>query len=171
MANISAELGLASSIESMAAMLEAEREIYRTFCNYLLLVDCHQQYERACHECFAPHAEIIYRMASGPPTIFNGPQQFLAYLESHARSGTQMSAHVMGQSVITWSDGKPRLSAYITAWHWLAINKATGDSRPADWTTIGFAEDDFEYIAGRWLISRRSVKPAAGLVAMGSATA
>lgn len=79
-----------------------------------------------------------------------------------------MSAHVLGQSTIRWNNGKPRISAYVTAWHWLSSNKEAGDSRPADWTTIGFAEDEFEKFDDRWLISRRSVKPAAGLAALGS---
>ena len=37
-------------------------------------------------------------MASGSALIFHGRNEFLDYLESHARPTTQMSAHVLGQS-------------------------------------------------------------------------
>ena len=163
------EFAQTSSGQLSLATLQAERAIYRTFCNYLFFVDRDKQYERACIECFKSDAKITYHMASGSALIFHGRNEFLDYLESHARPTTQMSAHVLGQSRIHWINGKPRISAYITAWHWLSANEEAGDLRPADRTTIGFAEDDFENVEGNWLISRRSVKPAAGLVAAGSA--
>ncbi|MEV4364137.1 nuclear transport factor 2 family protein [Nonomuraea sp. NPDC049625] len=84
------------------------------------------------------------------------------------RRRQQMVAHVLGQIAIEWDTGRPRVSAYATVWHWYQANPAQGDLRPADWTTIGLVEDDFEQYDGRWLIARRKVRPVAGLVATGS---
>lgn len=43
-----------------------------------------------------------------------------------------------------------------------------GQNRPADFVTIGYSEDDFKLVGGRWLIARRVVKPVAGLVTAGA---
>ncbi|MEV6925140.1 nuclear transport factor 2 family protein [Dactylosporangium sp. NPDC051485] len=150
--------------EHMLAILEAEREIYRTFVHFFHLVDT-RQYERVAEECFTPHAEIEYHV----PNLhrFSGRDAFTGYLLAHVESRSQMVAHVIGQRVIHWNNGQPHLEAYATVWHWHTAHAMKGVLRPADWTTIGHVADDFERVNGQWLIARRIVTPVGGLVAAG----
>ncbi|MEW9553330.1 nuclear transport factor 2 family protein [Nonomuraea sp. NPDC050783] len=154
-----------TSHETLLATLAAEREIHQTFLRFFRLVDT-RQYERLGEECFTPDALIEYHVPA--PQRFNGRDEFTAFMLDGPRRRQQMVAHVLGQTAIEWDAGRPRVSAYATVWHWYRANAAQGDLRPADWTTIGLVEDDFEQYDGRWLIARRNVRPVAGLVAAGS---
>ncbi|TMR33396.1 nuclear transport factor 2 family protein [Nonomuraea zeae] len=156
---------MSSSNETLLATIEAEREIYRTFLRFFRLVDT-RQFERLGEECFTPDAVIEYHLPA--PHRFNGRAEFTAYMLDGPRRRQQMVAHVLGQIAIEWEAGRPSVSAYATVWHWYQANASQGDLRPADWTTIGLVEDDFEQFEGRWLIARRTVSPITGLVAAGS---
>ena len=146
----------------------AERAIYQTFCDYLTFVDNGQDYPRAVRS-FSEDASIEYHMNGGAPLTFNGRENFLSYLEGQPSNlHFESCVHVVGQVAIQWTDRTPKLSAYVTAWHWFSQNKHLGKARPADWPTIGFVEDEFQFRDRRWLISRRVLRPAAGLVATGS---
>jgi hypothetical protein len=146
----------------------AEPLIHRTFVNYLSFVDTGQDY-RSAVKSFSKHAVIEYQMNGERPMKFQGRDEFLAYLEGQANTDLKFEgcAHALGQYEIRWLDKKPRLSAYVTAWHWFERNRHLGTHRPADWTTIGFVTDDFDFVEGQWLIARRTLRPAAGLVATG----
>jgi hypothetical protein len=56
----------------------------------------------------------------------------------------------------------------VTVWQWFLGKKNLGKDRPADFVAVGYSEDEFECAQGKWLISRRVVKPVAGLVAAGA---
>lgn len=158
------ELGQVGSSEQFIATWNAEREAYSTFCDYLTAVDDHMQCERA-GACFTEDAEITYDMKD-QPMVFLGRREFIGYLEG-VKQVLAASAHVVGSHRFGWHHGRLRISAYVTAWHWFHENSHLGDERPADFTTVGYAMDEFTWVAGIWLISRRLVKPAAGLVAFG----
>jgi hypothetical protein len=162
------ELGQMSSTESFLMTMRAEREIYKTFCSYFSLLDNDQQYARIASECFTPDAEITYAMLDGPPVIFRGRDELTAYQTKLSGPTMQMHVHVVGQVLIEWVNSQPKLSAHVTAWHWLVANAHLGKLRSADWTTIGIVEDHFEQCESKWLICRRAVRPIAGLVATGS---
>ncbi|MEU0949693.1 nuclear transport factor 2 family protein [Streptomyces canus] len=120
------------------------------------------------HECFTKDAPIEYDMMPGPTQRFRGRDDFTAFM-SAGRTGRHEPtvAHVVGQTLIEWTDGRLHLRAYVTVWHWSPTRTADGRHRPADWTVVGLVEDDFEQEDGRWLISRRHLEPVAGLVAAG----
>ncbi|MBA2945605.1 nuclear transport factor 2 family protein [Streptomyces himalayensis] len=159
---------MASSNDDLLATIAAEREIYRTFYKFFRLVDTNQ-YEQLV-ECFTKDALIAYDVMPGPTQRFHGRDEFTAFM-SAGRPGKRERtvAHVLGQTLIEWTDGRPHLQAYATVWHWSATRTVAGRHRPADWTVVGLVEDDFEQEDGRWLISRRYVAPVAGLVAAGNA--
>jgi hypothetical protein len=158
------ELGQLSSSEQFIATWNAERGAYNTFCEYLTAVDDQMQYERA-GACFTENAEVTYDMKD-QPMVFHGRREFIGYLQG-VKQVLAASAHVVGQHRFSWHQGRPRIVAYVTAWHWFHENSHLGENRPADFTTVGYAEDEFTQVAGIWLISRRLVKPASGLVAFG----
>lgn len=153
---------------SLLETLEAERAIYHTHFRFFRLTDT-RRYEQIGRECFTPDAFIEYRIMPGPPQRFHGRDAFTAFMLAGRPHPGSAVAHVGGQSTIEWESGRPRLLAYATVWHWAATHTALGAHRPADWTTIGYIEDDYEQIDGRWLIARRRVSPVAGLVATGVA--
>ena len=159
----SSALGRLSSPESCLATWHAERAVYATFCEYLRAADV-MDCERA-GGCFTEDAEVTYHM-SGEPMVFCGRRAFVAYLED-AKLVHEMSVHVVGQHSFSWNDGTPCVAAYVSAWHWFLDNAHLGDMRAADFMTVGFAQDEFVLAEGKWLVSRRLVKPAAGLVAVG----
>ena len=160
-----AVLGDLSTLESFFATVLAERACWDTYLDYFTVLDTRQPCVQAV-ECFTPEARIEYHM-KGAPLVFQGRAEYLGFLEQ-ATAAQQMTAHVVGQHRFRWSDGRPRLLSHVTSWQWFVVNADRGDLRPAEFTTIGYCEDDFEYIQGRWLIARRIVKPAAGLVAVGA---
>jgi hypothetical protein len=160
-----APLGDLSTSEGLFATLKAERSMHETYLVYLDIIDKRQPCQLA-GECFTEDAEIAYHM-KGTPMVFHSRTDYVTFLE-HATAAQEMTAHVVGQTRFDWASGKPRLLSYVTSWQWFKVNAHLGDVRPADFTTIGYCEDDFEYAGGRWLISRRIVRPAAGLVAMGA---
>jgi SnoaL-like domain len=159
------ELGTISSPGALVETMSAEREIYETYLNYFLCLDTKMPCERA-GECFTENTEITYHM-KGQPMTFHGRSNYVAFLKT-ATAAQEMTAHVVGQRLIRWSHGKPRLLTYVTVWQWFVSKKSLGKDRPADFVTIGHSEDDFECAHGKWLISRRVVKPVAGLVAAGA---
>ncbi|GIO15661.1 hypothetical protein J19TS2_52160 [Cohnella xylanilytica] len=148
-------------------ILAAERSIYQTHFRFFRLVDT-RQYERI-GSCFTPNADIEYRIMPGPPQYFNGRDEFVNFMLAGGKSSGSAVAHVGGQSTVVWEDGRPRLLAYATVWHWASTHTESGAHRPADWTTIGYIEDDYERFEGDWLIAKRLVTPVAGLVAAGAA--
>ncbi|MCD0450921.1 nuclear transport factor 2 family protein [Actinocorallia sp. API 0066] len=153
-------------------ILEAEREIHRTHFRFFQLAD-RGDYARLGAECFAPDVDIEYTIMPGPPQRFSSRDGFTSFMlagspripDAHGPA----VAHVAAQSSITWDEGRPHLSGYATVWHWAATRTPSGRHRPADWTTVGRVEDDYARIDGKWLITRRRVSPAAGLVATGAA--
>lgn len=159
------DLGRLSSPQAHWLTLLAERGAYATFCEYLRAVDDHMQCARA-GACFTQDAEITYQMKE-QPMLFHGREAFIGYLEG-AKLVHEMSVHVVGQHRFSWIEGRPRISAYISAWHWFLDRAHLGSDRAADFMTIGYAEDEFTFIDGKWLISRRLVRPAAGLVGIGA---
>ena len=158
-------LGEISSPEALFKTISAEREIYKTYLNYFFFLDTKTPCERA-GECFTENTEITYHM-KGQPMTFHGRSNYIAFLKT-ATAGQEMTAHVVGQKLIRWSHGKPQLLTYVTSWQWFENTRNLGKDRPADFVTIGYSEDDFECVYGEWLISRRVVKPVAGLVAAGA---
>ncbi|MEB8337522.1 nuclear transport factor 2 family protein [Streptomyces endophyticus] len=157
---------MTSSNDDLLATLAAEREIYRTFYKFFRLVDTNR-YEQLV-ECFTKDALIEYDVMPGPVQRFHGRDEFTAFMSRSLPWKREPTvAHVLGQTIVEWTDGKPHVQAYATVWHWSATRTADGRHRPADWTVVGLVEDDFEQEDGRWLISRRHVAPVAGLVAAG----
>ncbi|MFG2133289.1 nuclear transport factor 2 family protein [Streptomyces sp. NPDC048751] len=157
---------MTSPNDDLLAAIKAEREIYRTLYKFFRLVDT-GRYEQLV-ECFTKDALIEYAVMPGPTQRFDGRDEFTAFMS--AGRGVRYEptvAHVVGQTLIEWTEGRPHLQAYATVWHWSATRTADGRHRPADWTVVGLVEDDFEQEDGRWLISRRHVEPVAGLVAAG----
>jgi len=163
--DLSSRLGNLATAEGFFATLQAERAMYETYLEYFAVID----QKRPCAlagACFTEDAEVAYHM-KGPPMVFRGRTDYVAFLEQ-ATSAQEMTAHVVGQTRFDWTNGKPRLISYVTSWQWFTANAQLGDLRPAEFTTIGHSEDDFEQVGGRWLISRRVVRPVAGLVAIGA---
>lgn len=154
-------------LDSIDTLL-AERSIYRTHFRFFRLADTFD-YERIGVECFTPDAYIEYRIMPGPPQVFHSGEEFSRFMLAGSRSPGQAVAHVSGQATIDWVDGAPHLTAYATVWHWAAVKTARGEHRPADWTTIGLVEDEYQEHEGRWLIRNRLITPVAGLVATGAA--
>ncbi len=154
------------SNDDVVARLVAEREIHRTFYRFFRLVDT-KQYEQLV-EVFTEDAHIEYHVMPGPAQIFAGRDEFAGFMSAGPRDNRSMVAHVIGQTVIDWRDGKPSLEAYATVWHWFGSTAENGHHRPADWTVVGLVQDDFEHVGDEWLISRRHVAPVAGLVAAGT---
>jgi len=165
MSDLSMQLGRTSSPETFFETLRAEREMYETYLDYFSLLDNKLSCERA-GECFTEDTEVTYRM-KGPPLVFHGRADYVSWLKD-ATEAQEMTAHVTGQHRFEWANGKPRLIAYVTSWQWFTHTAHLGENRPADFVTIGYSEDDFEHVGGRWLIARRAVRPVAGLVAAGS---
>lgn len=158
-------LGNLSSPDAFFETMKVERQCWETYLAYFEILDQRKSCDLA-GACFTDDAEIAYHM-KGPPLIFHTRSDYVAFLEV-ATAAQEMTAHVVGQARFEWSSGKPRLISYITSWQWFSINAARGDLRPAEFVTIGYSEDDFECVDGKWLISRRHVRPAAGLVAVGA---
>lgn len=158
-------LGDLSSPESFFETLKAERACWKTYLDYFDILDKKRPCEQA-GECFTENAEIAYHM-KGPPLTFNSRSDYVAFLNI-ATAAQEMTAHVVGQNWFEWSNGKPRLFSYVTSWQWFTANADQGDLRPAEFVTIGYSEDDFECVDGKWLVSRRHVKPAAGLLVIGA---
>ncbi|WP_040797493.1 nuclear transport factor 2 family protein [Nocardia higoensis] len=156
---------MTESPADLLATLEAERAIFRTFHNFFRIADT-QENERF-PECFTPDALIEYRIMPGPVVRFHGRDEFTAYMTRAPRSQRGRVAHVIGQASIDWSGERPLLTAYATVWHWYTSITAPDDNRPADWTTVGLVNDEFEKYDGEWLIARRDVRPVAGRVAAG----
>ena len=162
-------LGDLSTFESMSATLAAERAIHKTFCDYLFFID-NRAFEQAA-ACFTHDTTVTYQMVDGPPIVTRGREKYCASLQGITEGRTiQMTAHVLGQYVMTWEAGKAKVEAYVSSWQWYGINEHLGDLRPADFSTIGHSQDEFEYVDGHWLIASRSVRPVAGLTATGSAS-
>jgi hypothetical protein len=157
---------MTSSSEDLLTALEAERAIYRTFFRFFRLMDT-KQYELV-GECFAPNAVIDYQVMPDTRQVFEGRDEFVDFVLSNTKQRIQMVAHVVGQHIVEWDSGRPRICAYATAWHWFTAKASDGDLRPADWATVGYVEDEFEQIDGDWLIARRAVAPVAGIVAVGA---
>ncbi|MET9592089.1 nuclear transport factor 2 family protein [Streptomyces sp. NPDC006516] len=158
---------MASQNDDLLTVIAAEREIYRTFYKFFRLVDTNR-YEQL-DECFTKDALIEYDVMPGPVQRFNGRDEFTAFMSASPPWKREPTvAHVLGQTLIDWNEGKPHLQAYATVWHWSATRTLDGRHRPADWTVVGLVEDDFEQEDGRWLISKRYVAPVAGLVAGGT---
>lgn len=158
-------LGDMSTPAALFGTLRAERECWYTYLEYFDVLDKKRPCEEA-GQCFTEDTKIEYHM-KGPPLIFQGRRDYVAFVEK-ATAAQEMMAHVVGQHWFQWTDGKPRLFSYVTSWQWFTVNAHLGDLRPAEFVTIGYSEDDFEYVGGKWLVARRVVKPAAGLVAVGA---
>lgn len=158
---------MASMNDDLIATIAAEREIYRTFYTFFRLVDT-GRYEQLV-DCFTKDALIEYDVMPGPTQRFHGRDEFTAFMSAgRPRRREPSVAHVLGQTFIEWTGNRPHLQAYATVWHWNTTRTPDGRPRPADWTVVGLAEDDFEQEDGRRLISRRHVAPVAGLVAAGT---
>ena len=154
--------------EEMLATLSVERAVWRTFLHFFRLVDT-LQWERVVGECFTPDALVEYHTTPDGATLrAEGHAELEPFFLEGGKPNTQMLAHVVGQHVIEWRDGKPHLTAYVTAWHWYNQHASKGEQRPADWTIIGLLDDDYELAGDTWLIARRTVVPVGGLVATGS---
>ncbi|MDL9945623.1 nuclear transport factor 2 family protein [Gordonia sp. ABSL11-1] len=151
---------------SLLDLLAAEREINANHVRFFEIADAFEHHRFV--ECFTPDAFIEYTIMPGPPQRFHSAHEFAAFMSAGGQRGQQAVAHVAGQHVVRWHDDRPHLSGYATVWHWTATHDHAGRHRPADWTTIGRIEDDYQNLDGRWLISRRSVSRAAGLIATGA---
>ncbi len=161
-----AQLGLAPlpSAETFYKTLQAERAMYETYLQYFFCIDKKMPCE-STGECFTENTEIEYHM-KGQPMKFRGRADYVSFMKV-ATAAQEMTAHVVGQKRFQWTAGSPRLLAYVTVWQWFRGKAHLGQNRPADFVTIGYSEDDFELVDGKWLIARRVVKPVAGLVAAG----
>ncbi|WP_261568744.1 nuclear transport factor 2 family protein [Frankia gtarii] len=155
--------------------LDAERAIRHTHFRFFVLSDA-GRYELIGPHCFTPDADIEYRIMPGPPQRFAGRDEFVAFmLPSRPPAAVRYRltgpavAHASAPPDIDWSTGQPRLTGHATVWHWPATQTPAGQHRPADWTTIGLIEDTYRQHDGQWLIARRLITPAAGLVATGAA--
>lgn len=158
-------LGSTATSEALSKTLTAERQMYATYLDYFFFIDQKLPCEKAV-ECFTEDTEITYHM-KGSPLSFKSRSDYLSFLKV-ATGAQQMTAHVVGQNLFRWSGGKPRLLTYVTVWQWFLDKAHLGENRPADFVTIGYSEDDFACVNGKWLIARRLVKPVAGLVATGA---
>ncbi len=155
--------------------LDAERAIRHTHFRFFLLADA-GRYDLLGQRCFTPDADIEYRIMPGPPQRFAGRAEFVDFMlagrppaTAHHRIIGPAAAHTSAPPDIDWSTGQPRLTGYATVWHWAATQTPGGQQRPADWTTIGLVDDTYRRHDGEWLIARRLITPAAGLVATGTA--
>jgi hypothetical protein len=151
---------------SLLETLAAERAIYETYLRFFRLVDT-GQFARVGDECFTRDALIEYSIMPGPVQRFEGRDAFTDFLSAGTADPGQMVAHVAGQHLIEWDGDRPFLTGYATIWHWFRSSAWLGETRPADWTTVGLVEDEYECVDGRWLISRRTVSRVAGMVAVG----
>jgi hypothetical protein len=152
--------------ESVLEKLEAERGMYRTFVHFFRLTDT-TQYGRIATECFTPDATLVYEaLPDGSSRSLHGRAGIDAFYVGNSGLCDKL-AHVVGQSIVEWDGERPHLTAYVTAWHWFADRSHLGEQRPADWTTVGLVEDDYERVDGTWLIARRRVTPQGGIVAVG----
>ena len=158
-------LGDLSTPEGLFETLKAERDCWKTYLDYFDIIDKKQPCELA-GQCFTEDTEMAYHM-KGPPLLFRGRSNWVAFLKK-ATAAQEMTAHVVGQSRFEWINGKPRLFSRVTSWQWFVINAHLGAFRPAEFVTIGYSEDDFDYVGGRWLIAHRVARPSAGLVAVGA---
>jgi hypothetical protein len=153
--------------QDLVAKVEAERAIHRTFFRFFRLMDT-LEWERAGAETFTAGAVLDNRALPEGSTLWLEGRDAICGALAAGRSGMQMVAHVAGQILIEWDGGRPRLTAYVTAWHWFADNASEGDLRPADWVVVSLVEDEFELADGEWLVSHRTVSPVAGIVAAGA---
>ena len=160
------KLGDLSTPETFLETVRAERACWKTYLEYFDILDRREPPHFAA-ECFTENARIAYDM-KGSPLVFCSRAEYADFL-IEATAAHEMTAHVVGQHLFVWSDGKPRLFSYVTSWQWFVANSSAGTNRPADFVTIGRAQDDFEFIEGKWLISSRIVAPVAGLTAIGVA--
>ncbi|CAO5258172.1 nuclear transport factor 2 family protein [Frankia sp. AgKG'84/4] len=165
----------AAELSAVLDRLAADSAIRRTYFHFFRLSDL-AQYERLGQRCFTADASIQYRVMPGPPQRFAGRDEFVAFMVAGRPPGgaafrlaSPTVAHTSAPADIDWSSGEPRLTGYATVWHWAATRTVSGRHRPADWTTIGLVEDTYRQDGGQWLIARRRVSPAAGLVATGAA--
>ena len=146
--------------------IDAERGIYQTFFRSFRLTDT-AQFGRLAAECFTPNATVEYvELPDGQTRSFHGRAQIDAFYVGNAQF-CEKTAHVVGQSIIEWDADRPRMTAYVTAWHWLSDGSDLGEARPSDWTVVGLVEDEYELVEGTWLAARRRVSPQGGLVAVG----
>ncbi len=157
-------LGDTSTPEALARTVTAERACWETYLEYFDVIDKKRPHHLAA-ECFTKDATVTYGM-KGAPLVFTGRDEYAAFLDG-AVVQHEMIAHVVGQHRFTWRDGVPRLITYVTSWQWFTANAGLGENRPADYATIGYAEDDFRFEEGKWLIFKRFVAPAAGATALG----
>lgn len=162
------KLGDVSSPKGLSATLKAEREIFKAFFHGYYLVDIQHQHERAIRECFTADAEDVHDIFHGAPTILRGHDELIAYQKKVANPALQSHAHVVGQHHIEWTDGRPMLRAYVTAWHWFSANSHLGEARPSDWSVVALVENEYRHENGRWLICRRMIKAVGGVSATGS---
>lgn len=158
-------LGDISTPEALVRTLAAERACWETYLEYFDVIDKKRPHHLAA-ECFTTDARIAYGMR-GAPLVFEGRAAYAEFLDG-AVGHHEMIAHVVGQHRFVWKDGVPRLITYVTSWQWFTQKAELGENRPADFATIGYAEDDFRYEDGRWLIFNRFVTPAAGIAAVGA---
>jgi hypothetical protein len=152
----------------LTATLEAERGIRRTFFRFFRLMDT-MEWERAGRECFATDAVLKNDALPGGMQLRSEGRTDITAALAAGQPVMQMVAHVAGQSFVDCAEpGRPRLTAYVTAWHWFADRAREGELRPADWTIVTLVEDEYVPVEGEWLIERRTITPAAGMVAAGT---
>ncbi|MCK9895453.1 nuclear transport factor 2 family protein [Frankia sp. AgB32] len=158
--------GGAGALGARVARLEAERDIIRTFTRFFWLID-NRAYDSIATQCLTPDADLEFDLPA--PHRLRGHDEFTGYLRTRVAPESEMVAHVPGLATVEWADsGQATLTAYTTAWHWFTARAQLGALRPADWTAVGLVDDVYQRHDGRWLIARRRVTPAAGLVAAGS---
>lgn len=155
-----------STYGSLGERLEAERGIYQTFFHSFRLTDT-AQWGRLAAECFTPDATLQYvALPDGKTRSFEGRAAIDAFYGGNAGL-CEKTAHVVGQWIVAWDADRPRLTAYVTAWHWFTDRSHLGGTRPSDWAVVGLVEDEYELVGGTWLVARRRVSPQGGTVAVG----
>jgi hypothetical protein len=157
-------LGDTSTPEAFYETLKAERECWKVYLAYFYATD-HTGSAKDAAACFTENTQVRYSMR-GSEQLFNGREEYHVFL-GKSLAAYQMVSHVVGQQDFTWSNGTPRLTTNVISWQWFKTKADAGDLRPADFATIGHAEDEFEFVNGKWLISKRLVRPAAGITAIG----
>ncbi|WP_142098001.1 nuclear transport factor 2 family protein [Pseudonocardia cypriaca] len=158
-------LGDLSIPEAAIRTLAAERACWETYLTYFEVLDDKRSHLEAC-ACFTEDATITYGMKGGA-LEFTSRAEYADFLEGAAAT-QEMVAHVVGQHRFVWDGGTPRLITYVTVWQWFVANAHGGELRPADYVTIGHSVDEFRNVGDAWLIARRTVRPAAGITAIGS---
>ncbi|PZU09074.1 MAG: hypothetical protein DI605_09825 [Sphingomonas sp.] len=159
------QLGDLSTPESFMATIQAERECLETYLEYFEVIDRGRPNSGAA-ACFTEDTEVTYAM-KGKPMVFNGRAEYLKFLDD-STAAYEMVTHILGQQFFAWKNGTPSLRTNVISWQWFLKNKDQGDMRPADFVTMGHANDEFTKVDGKWLISKRHVQPAAGITAIGT---